>query len=81
MGILVKYAGAGGVGFAIDDAALPDRAEALEKLSEVPVKPVLGAAVRQALINDPFEDYPRVVVGYKRLFEGQIFLSRSSAKR
>lgn len=70
MGTVVRYAGAGGVGFAIDDAALPGRAEALEKLSE-PVGSVQGAAVRQAFSNDPFEDYPRVIVGYKRLFEGE----------
>ena len=76
MGTVVKYAGAGGEGFAIDDAALPARAEALAKLSEpaagvqTPVKRVLGAAVRQAFSNDPFEDYPRVVYGWK-LFEGE----------
>jgi hypothetical protein len=76
MVMLVEYkGGSGGHSFDvdIDEADLPSRGEAVGELS----KPVTGIHARakrippemtaQALDNEPFEDYPRAVYGYKRL--------------
>jgi hypothetical protein len=75
MNMLMPYAADSreAFGLSLDGAELPARREALRELSR-PVagihdraKPLLPALVAQILQNEPFEDYPRVVAGFRRL--------------
>jgi hypothetical protein len=81
MAAVVTYLGGkSGVGFALSGEAtgVPQRAEALLRLNEespgavhLRGKRVPQEAVARALQNDPFEEYPRAVLGWKRVFEGE----------
>jgi hypothetical protein len=79
MTAVVKYLGGkGGTGFGLSVAEdVPCRSEALSLLSK-PVgaghpqaKRVPADALLQVERNRPFEDYPRAVYSWKRVFEGE----------